>query len=77
MQIITETGIDWRERRLINNLYVDESVKVRLDQRETRSVKLERGVRQKNLVCHRLHLSYTIIRPRLPRKILKVLETSK
>jgi len=46
MQIIKETGIDWRERRLISNLYMVQSVKVRLNRGETRSVKIGRGVRQ-------------------------------
>ena len=31
MQILKETGIDWRERRLISNLYMYQCVKVRLD----------------------------------------------
>jgi hypothetical protein len=46
MQILKETGIDWRERRLISNLYMAQSVKVRLDRRETRRVKIGRRVRQ-------------------------------
>jgi len=46
MQILKETGIDWRERRLIRNLYMAQSVKVRLNRGETRSVKIRRGVRQ-------------------------------
>jgi len=46
MQILRETGIDWRERRLISNLYMAQSVKVRLNRGETRSVKTGRGVRQ-------------------------------
>jgi hypothetical protein len=46
MQILKETGIDWRERRLISNLYMAQSVKVRLNRGETRSVKIGRGVRQ-------------------------------
>ena len=46
MQILKGTGIDWRERRLIGNLYMAQSVKVRLNQGETRSVKNGRGVRQ-------------------------------
>jgi len=46
MQILKITGIDWRERRLISNLYMAQSVKVRLNRRETRSVKTGRGVRQ-------------------------------
>ena len=46
MQILKETGIDWRERRLISNLYMAQSVKVRLNRGETRSVKIGRGVRK-------------------------------
>jgi retron-type reverse transcriptase len=45
MQILRETGIDWRERRLISNWYMAQSVKVRLNRGETRSVKIGR-VRQ-------------------------------
>jgi hypothetical protein len=45
MQILKETGIDWRERRLISNLYMAQSVKVRLSRGETRSVKTGWGVR--------------------------------
>ena len=46
MQILKRTGIDWRERRLISKLYMDQRVKVRLDRGETRSVHNERVVRQ-------------------------------
>ena len=46
MQILKRTGIDWRERRLISKLYMDQTVKVRLDRGETRSVQTGRGVRQ-------------------------------
>jgi len=46
MQILKETGIDWRERRLISNLYMAQSVKVRLNRGEARSVKIGRGVRE-------------------------------
>jgi hypothetical protein len=35
-----------QERRLISKLYMKQSVKIRLDQGETRSVKIGRGVRQ-------------------------------
>jgi len=41
MQILKETGIDWRERKLISNLYMAQSVKVRLNRGKTRSVKIE------------------------------------
>jgi hypothetical protein len=43
MQILKGTGIDWRERRLISKLYMDQKVKVRLDRGETRSVQIGRG----------------------------------
>ena len=46
MQILKKTGIHWRERRLISNLYMAQSVKVRLNRGETRNVKIGRGVRQ-------------------------------
>jgi len=46
MQILKETGIEWRDRRVISNVYMAHSVKVRLNQGETRSVKTRRGVRQ-------------------------------
>jgi hypothetical protein len=46
MQILKASGIDWRERRLISKLYMDQKVKVRLDRGETRSVQIGRGVRQ-------------------------------
>jgi hypothetical protein len=32
MQILKGTGIDWRERRSISKFYMDQIVKVRLDQ---------------------------------------------
>ena len=38
-------GIDWRERRLISKLYIEQKVKVQLDLGETRSVQIGRGVR--------------------------------
>ena len=46
MQILKGTGIDWHERRLISNLYLAQSVKVRRNRGETRNVKNGRGVRQ-------------------------------
>ena len=46
MQIQKRNGIDWRERRLISNLYMDQRVKVRLGRGETRSVQIGRRVRK-------------------------------
>jgi hypothetical protein len=44
MHILKGTGTDWRERRLISKLYMGQSVKIRLDQRETSGVKTGRRV---------------------------------
>jgi hypothetical protein len=44
MQILKATGINWRERRLISKLYMDQKDKVRLDRGEKRSVQIGRGV---------------------------------
>jgi hypothetical protein len=46
MQILKGIRIDWRERRLISKLYMEQCVKVRLYQWETRNAKIGRGVRQ-------------------------------
>jgi len=46
MQILEVTAIEWRERRLISNLYMGQSFQVRLNRGETRSVKTGIGVRQ-------------------------------
>jgi hypothetical protein len=74
MQILKGIGTDWCERRLISKLYMEQSVKIRLDQREMRSVKIGRGVKQGcclSLILFNLYSEY------LPRKLLKGLETSK
>ena len=74
MQIVKETGIDWRGRRLTSKLYVDQSVNVRLDQVDLMSVKTGKGVRQG--CC--LSLIILIYRATtLPGMLLNVLETSK
>ena len=46
MQIVKGTGIEWLQRRLISKLYMAQSVKVRLNRRETRIVKTGRRIRQ-------------------------------
>ena len=42
MQILKETGIDWRKRRMICNLYMAQSVKVRLKRGEAKCEDWER-----------------------------------
>jgi hypothetical protein len=39
-------GMDWCERRLISKLYMEQIIKIRLDQGQVRSVKIGRGVRK-------------------------------
>ena len=46
MQTLKGNSIDWRERRLISNLYMSQRVKVLLNRKEARSVKIGRGVRK-------------------------------
>jgi hypothetical protein len=46
MEILKNTGIDWRERRLSSKLHINRSVKMQLDQADKISVKPGRGVRQ-------------------------------
>jgi len=61
MHILKETGIDWHERGLISKFYMDQSVKLKLDQWKTRSVKTRRGVRQRcclSLMLFNLYSEY-------------------
>lgn len=75
LKIVKGTDIEWRERRLISNLCirVDQIVKLRVDQRETRSVKKEDELDQ-DAVCHRFCSTRTT--NTLPRKFSKDMETS-
>ena len=45
LEMLRNIGVNWRERRLIRNLYMEQRVKLRLNQRENDSVKIVRGVR--------------------------------
>jgi hypothetical protein len=46
MQILEGNGLDLRARRLTSKLEIDQSVKLRLNQGEKTSVKIEIGVRR-------------------------------
>jgi hypothetical protein len=59
MEILEKIGIDWRKRRLISNLYMDQSVKVWLDQEVTKSVKIGRGVGQGSCLSPHLFNLYS------------------
>jgi len=49
----------WRERRLISKLYMDQSVKLKLDQGEKISVKNGRGVRHGRCLSAILFIFYS------------------
>lgn len=59
----------WHERRLITKLTMDHSVKVRLDQGETRSMKHTRGVREG---CCLLPILFYLYSKYVTKKALKV-----
>ena len=44
--MLRNIGVNWRERRLIRNVYMEQRVKLRINQGETDSVKIGSGVRQ-------------------------------
>ena len=46
LEMLKHIGVNWRERRLIRNLYMGQRVKLRVNQGETDNVKIGRGVRQ-------------------------------
>ena len=46
LEMLRKIGLNWRERRIIRNLYMGQRVKLRLNQGETDSVKIGRGVIQ-------------------------------
>jgi len=46
MSILKDKGIDWKERRLIKNLYEQQRVIVRVNGKSSDEIKIERGVRQ-------------------------------
>ena len=46
LEILRNIGVNWREHRLIRNLYMGQRLKLRLNQGETDSAKIGRGVQQ-------------------------------
>ena len=58
--------VDWRERRLIHNLYMAQRVKLRLNQGENDSVEIggvRQGLRKKELllcVCERIDIVFCL-----------------
>ena len=46
MEILRKIGVDWRERRLIKELYMGQVVAVRTNEGETDLIEIGRGTRQ-------------------------------
>ena len=46
MEILKKIGVDWRERRLIKELYMGQVVAVRKTEGETDLIEIGRGTRQ-------------------------------
>jgi len=46
MEILKKIGVDWKERRLLSNLYMKQIVKVRIGEDITEGSEIGRGVRQ-------------------------------
>jgi len=73
MQILEETGFNLHVIKLINRLYIDQNVRMGLDQWETGSVNIGKEL-DKGGVCHRFYSTY--LARTLPRELLRGLETS-
>ena len=46
MKILKNIGVDWKERRLISNLYLKQRVRVKIGEEMTEGSEIGRGVRQ-------------------------------
>ena len=46
MDIIKDIGVDWRDRRLVTNLYMNQTVTMRINNEESDTVIVGRGVKQ-------------------------------
>ena len=74
MQILKGTGIDWRERRLISNLYMAQRVEVWLNQKKTEVWRLDE---ESDKDAVRRQFCSTCTLNALLKKLWKGLETSK
>ena len=59
LEILRNIGVNWRERRLIRNLYMGQRVKLRLNQGETDSAVLRlEEESDRDVACHPYYLIY-------------------
>jgi hypothetical protein len=77
MQTIKAILTNWHKKRLISKLYMDQSVKLKLDQEETRKVKTGRGVIQRCCLSPVLLNLYSEYPTKAALQLLKALKTSK
>ena len=61
MEILKKIDVDWRERRLIKELYVGQVVAVRTNEGETNLIEIGRGT-DKVAHCHQCYLIYMMKR---------------
>ena len=54
--MLINIGVNWRELRIIRNLYMEQRVKLHLNQGETNNVEIGRGV--KDVECHPYYLTH-------------------
>ena len=46
MEVLEQVGVDERDRDLINNLCMEQTVVIRIDGKDSEAAKIRRGVRQ-------------------------------
>jgi hypothetical protein len=73
MQTLKRTGIDWRERRLISKLYMDQRLKYNWTEGIQELCSLNEEL-DKDALCHQFYSIY--IANAFPRKLWKGLESS-
>src|SRR6218665_1890191 len=71
MHALRRMGIDWRDRRLIGNLYIGQQMRVRIDGEYSEPGKVSRGVRQG---CPLPPLLFNIYKEELVREAVEDLE---
>ena len=58
MRLLEETGVDWRDRRLIAELYMEQTAVVRINSEVTEPCLIRKGVRQGCLISPVLFNNY-------------------
>ncbi len=56
MKILKDVGVDWRDRGLVIDLYLNQASMVKINNELSEPVKMGRGVRQRCMLSPRLFL---------------------